>query len=269
MANINLNITINHPAAISTTVRYARIDNTNNPTFTTIPGITNGTFTISNVPNGQYRIGVTPIYADGRTCSETIQDTPPCTGVISFSAALISGNIVVAYSLTNTTPYVKVNISYPNGGSFTNTYLNTGTNIVVTPPAGVYGDYSVTIQPVCDIDSGFFGAATAPAIITISAPANSSMHNGTGGALAPCSLTAFSSSGSQLIFLSASVPNGGNVTFFLPDGLYNTLQITYGSGTVTNASLTTGSGTYTGTVSAPTVTFSNVTVSGGIVITLT
>src|SRR5260221_933204 len=151
MASINLQIQINHPAAISNTVRYARIDNNVSPTYTTITGITNGTYVIQNVPNGQYRIGITPIYADGRPCIEQFQDTPACTGVVSFSAILSGGNIVVSYTINASVPNLQVNINYPNGGTFSQQYTNAGTGTEsITPPAGVYGNYSVTIQPVCE-----------------------------------------------------------------------------------------------------------------------
>jgi hypothetical protein len=67
MANINLTIEIQHPAAASNTVRYARIDNTLTPVYTIIPNVQGPVFVISNVPNGQYRVFAKPNYPDGRS----------------------------------------------------------------------------------------------------------------------------------------------------------------------------------------------------------
>lgn len=269
MAQINLSIQIDHPAAVSSTVRYARIDNTANPVYITQTGVPNGTLIIQNLPNGQYRVGITPVYADGRTCTETFQDTPACTGIISFSAVLDAGNIVVSYFALTDVPFVQVNINYPNGGTFSQQYANAGTDITVTPPSGVYGDYSVTISPVCDQDTGFIGSPSAPAIVTIQAPNNSTLTNNSAGPLAPISLTSYASS-SALVFTSPSVAgSGGVINFYLADNSYTAIVINYGSGTVASASLTTGSGTYTGVLAAGSITFNNVVASGGVIITIT
>jgi len=269
MATINLSISFSHPEAISSTIRYARIDNTNNPVYTTQTGVTVSPLIIQNVPNGQYIVGITPVYADGRVCTEVFQQTEGCAGIISFSAVLTGGNIVVSYNATSNVPFVQVNISYPNGGSFSQQYTNNGVDITITSPAGVYGDYSVNIQPVCDQDTGFLGTPSAPAIVTITAPNNSTLTNNTAGPLAPISLTAYST-GSQLIFTSPSVAgSGGVINFLLSDASYTALVINYGTGTVAAASLTTGTGTYTGVLTSGVITFNNVIASGGVVITIT
>jgi len=268
MSSINLQIQINHPAAISNTIRYARIDNTSSPTYTTITGITNGTYVIQNVPNGQYRIGITPIYADGRPCIEQFQQTPPCTGVVSFSAVLSGGNIVVSYTINSSVPNLQVNINYPNGGAFSQQYSNAGTGTVtIIPPAGVYGNYSVTIQPVCDASTGFLGVATAPAIVTITQPNNSTLTNSTGGSLTGVSATAFST-GSQLLFTVPTIASAGVVHYLVTDGSYTSIVVNYSGGTVASASLVTGSGTYGGVLTAGAITFNGVIASGGIAITV-
>lgn len=270
MSSINLVIQFNHPDAVSNTVRYSRIDNTSTPVYTTLTGITTSPLIIEGIPNGQYRVGITPVYADSRVCTERLEDTPPCSGIVSFSAALSGGNIAVTYTINVDVPYFQININYPNGGTFSQQYVNAGTGTQnVTPPSGLYGDYTVTIQPVCDPDTGFLGANSAPAIVNVPAPSNSTFTNNDSTALAPISLTAYSS-GSQLIFTSPSVAgSGGVVNFYLADGTYTALQFSYGSGSPATGSLTTGSGTYPGTLASGTITFSNVIVSGGIIVTVT
>jgi hypothetical protein len=167
MSQINLNITIDHPAAVSSTVSYARIDNTATPVYTTLTGVTNGTLTIQNLPNGQYRIRVTPGYSDGRTCSPTSQDTPACTGVTALSAILSGSDFVISYVADTSVPFVQVNISYPNGGSASSQYANDGNDITIPVPTDVFGTYSITLSPVCDPDTGWIGAPTAPVTVVV------------------------------------------------------------------------------------------------------
>lgn len=158
-------VVFDHPDAVSNTIRYARIDNTVAPVYVTVPGLLPGDspYTISSSPelaNGQYRVYILPVYADGRRCLETSYDTLPCVGISAFNATYDGTNINVTYTAESTVPNVKVNLSYPNGGSFSQIYAN-GDTITITPPAEVYGTFFATMQPVCDNDSGWFGAATA------------------------------------------------------------------------------------------------------------
>lgn len=172
MANINLVIQLTNASVnyVDSTVRYARVDNTPTPTYTVINNVAINPLVISNIANGQYRIYAKPNFSDGRNCPEQVTETSACTGITSLSAVFTDPNIVVSYSCDPAIPSVRINISYPNGG-FSNTIVtNDGNDVNFTPPAGVYGTYLVTIQPVCDEDSGFFGVASAPVAIDIPAP---------------------------------------------------------------------------------------------------
>ena len=162
-----------HPSAVSVTLRYARIDNTNTPTYITIPSIVSSPYTISGIADGQYFVGLTPVYADGRKCSEMTQTTPACAGINSFSAVTggsPTDEFVISYSASVSIPKVKVNIAYPNGGSWSQIYTNAGTDIIVPFPPFVYGAFSITMQPVCNEDTGFFGSPTAPVILAVPDP---------------------------------------------------------------------------------------------------
>jgi len=168
---INLNIFFDHPDAVSNTVRYARIDNTVSPVYTTLPGVVSSPLVIENVPNGQYRVFIKPIYADGRACPETQVDTAPCTGIQALSAIFDGGsNFVVSYTANGSLPFVQVNIAYPNGGSSSAQYSNTGSDIHIPVPAGVTGTFFITMQPVCDAETGFLGAPTSPVSVIVPAP---------------------------------------------------------------------------------------------------
>lgn len=169
MANIDLVVNFSHPDAVSNTIRYARIDNTVTPVYTTIPGILPGDnpYTISSVPNGQYRVYILPIYADGRSCPESVFTTPACSGINAFNASYDgSGNISVVYSAEGSLPSVRVNINYPNGGTASQIFTN-GDSISMSIPPNLAGTYIVTMQPVCDSDTGFFGVSTAPVNVPV------------------------------------------------------------------------------------------------------
>lgn len=160
--SINLSVSFDHPAAVSVQVRYARIDNLapgQQPVFTSVTlNGGSGTFPVAtNIPDGQYQVMATPVYADGRICSPSTYTTPPCAGLISISAQIVSGVIVVTYLAPSGATNVQINVSYPNGGSFSNMYVNDGNPVSIPLPSGgtIYGNYLVTGQAVCDPTSGF------------------------------------------------------------------------------------------------------------------
>lgn len=239
---IDLVVTFDHPSAISNTIRYARIDNTVSPTYITIPGVLPGAspYTISGVDNGQYRIGITPVYSDGRSCPELFFETPACIGITSFSAEYDGTNIVATYTADPALSSVRFNISYPNGGTFTQIYTN-GDAISVTPPPGVYGTFFATLQAVCEPDTGFFGVATAPATFTIDPPGNSSIENLT--ASTSFSVEVLADSLTPVPTSTLSVAN--TIPFYLADGTYTAIQVR-GVGSGFTVRLVTGTGTYYG-----------------------
>ena len=174
MATINLTISLNQTGAISHRIRYARIDNTLNPTFVTVspdvPNTPNLVYTIAeNVPNGQYRLGYKSIYSDLRECDEQFIDTPACATLISINAYLDGSNIIVQYLAPSEAPKVRITISYPNGGSYTANYVNNGNDIPIALPNNVFGDFLVTGQAVCDEESGFYSPSSSQVIVTRSA----------------------------------------------------------------------------------------------------
>ncbi len=270
-ATIDLVITFDHPDAVSNTIRYARIDNTASPVYTTIPGVLPGAspYTISGVQNGQYRVYIRPIYSDGRICSEAVYDTPACTGINSFSAVYDGTNINVTYTAEGSLDSVKVNINYPNGGTFTQIYAN-GDPIVIAPPSGVYGTFFATIQPVCDPDSGFYGVATAPATFIINPPNNSSIINDSAFSQSQLQIFTIAPNGTPLPLTSLS-GGGANLPFYIQDGTYTSLyvQVDAANRDSLSASLVTGTGTYNGIPSGTTYfLFSNVPILSGSTITL-
>jgi hypothetical protein len=163
--SINLAIESSMPAgAVSNLVQYARIDNiTSAPVFTTVSPnpVTSPAVIATNLPNGVYEIQATPIYPDGRTCQPTITTTPGCPGLISLSAVIQTGVLVVTYLAPSGAPSVLINVNYPNGGSFSQVYTNTGNPISIGLPSGVYGNYSVNGQAVCDPTSSFYSPPSA------------------------------------------------------------------------------------------------------------
>lgn len=167
--NIIVTFTNPDPQFVSVEVQYARIDNTSTPVyiFSGIALAGASPYTITNLPEGQYSISLIPFFSDGRQCPPVFMSTPPCTGVNAFNATFDGTDINVTYSVSS--PQFKITIVYPNGGTFTQIY-NNGDDVAVAAPTGVYGNYTVTIQAVCNETTGFFGTSSAPAIVSIPQP---------------------------------------------------------------------------------------------------
>lgn len=171
MATINLSVKLNQDGAIAHRIRYSRIDNVLNPTWVTVsPDVVNSpnlTQTIAtNIPNGQYRIGYYAIYSDLRSCPEAFVDTPACEPLISINAYLDGNNIIVQYFAPSDVVKVKINVGYPNGGSYSALFLNNGNDIPIALPSGVYGDFTVTGQSVCDESSAFYSVPSSQVVVT-------------------------------------------------------------------------------------------------------
>ena len=170
--SFDLNVTFAHPSAISVDITYARVDNTSTPVYTTINTlIGTSPYTINNLPQGTYNVGIKPIYADGRLCNYTYLQTENCEGVSSFGTALSNSGgvdyIDVTYAATS--PKVRVKVSYPNGGF--NTYIyNNGDVISIALPSNIYGNFTVTIQPLCNETTGWYGQESNPSIVTLASP---------------------------------------------------------------------------------------------------
>lgn len=166
---IDIPVYFEHPTAISNVLRYARIDNVTVPAFQTITGVVSSPYSIQNVDNGQYRIGMTPVYADGRSCTETTTETNVCPIILALNAEQVGNNIVVTYTALDSIPSVIVTVNYPNGGSFIQSYTN-GNSITIPLPTGVYGSYTVSMQSVCDEATSFYSSPSAPIEVLVSQP---------------------------------------------------------------------------------------------------
>jgi len=77
-------------------------------------------------------------------------------------------------------PKVRITVNYPNGGSFTANYVNTGNNIVIALPTNLDGDYVVVGQSVCDESSGFYSPFSSQVVVT-KTTANVTITNTAGG----------------------------------------------------------------------------------------
>jgi hypothetical protein len=181
---INLTIAFGMPAgAVSNLVRYARIDNLApgaSPVYTQVTPnpVTSPATIATNILDGQYTIQSTPVYPDGRTCAATTITTPACPGLTSISATIQSGVLVVTYLATAGVTNVIITVGYPNGGSFQQMYVNTGNPISIAIPAGVYGNYTVNGQSVCDPTSGFYSAPSSTVTVAYNQPISGTYYLG-------------------------------------------------------------------------------------------
>lgn len=158
--NINLSLRFDHPDAVSHYVRYRRIDNNPNSPFVSVSPnpVASPARIAENIPNGQYEISSRPVYADGRICSDTLEYTDGCPGLTAINAYIAGANLVVTYTAPLGAPKVRIVVSWPNGGTFSQLYPNNGTPIVVPIPNNAVGNIAVNGQTVCDEDSGFYSS---------------------------------------------------------------------------------------------------------------
>lgn len=177
---INLTLRWSHPGASAAFVRYARVDNTNTPVYTIVtpnPVITPNVTVLSvatNLPNGQYVIESTPIYADGRNCSADAVYTPSCDGLVSISAYINTGNLIIQWTAPTYVPKARITVNWPNGGQSVANYNNMSvTNVTTMPvPPGNTGDITVLGQSVCDESSGFYSPYSNQVVVTNSGGTN-------------------------------------------------------------------------------------------------
>lgn len=165
---INLSAIFYHKEAISNKVRYARIDNTNNPQWIwAFPDPINSPAVIAyGIDNGQYQVEATPIYADGRVCDPYVTYTPTCTPITSINGYIQGGNLIVQYSAPYQLPKVRITVLYPNGGSYIANYVNNGNDITIPLPTNVFGSFTLSGQGVCDENTQFYSAASTSVSIS-------------------------------------------------------------------------------------------------------
>lgn len=265
---IDLIVTFDHPDAISNNIRYARIDNTNSPTYITLTGILPGQspYTIPGLSNGQYNVYMRPVYADGRLCPETLYTTPSCEGINSFSVEFDGTDINVTYSLPVAVEGIKVNIYYPNGGFFSQIYVN-GSVISIPAPTGVYGTFFATVQPVCNIDTGFFGEPTGQVAFVINPADNSTITNNSSVNL----IVSVGGDASTQFLEESSLTISSTLNFYVPDGTYNPIIVKTDPYSASyDVELVTGTGTYMGVPNGSNgYNFASIPVLNGIAITIT
>lgn len=165
---INLAIRWSHPNATAALVRYARVDNTSSPVYTTItpnPAVSpniNVLTVATNLPNGQYEVQATPIYADGRSCAASVYYTPECPGLVAINAYVNAGNVIVTWTADPSIPKARITVNFPGGGQSISLYSNVQTvnTTAISIPPGNSGQITVFGQSVCDESTGFYSAAS-------------------------------------------------------------------------------------------------------------
>lgn len=254
-------VAFTHTEAVAVKIRYARIDqgnlNWSEPATVSI-GAT--PYIIYSLDEGQYIVGITPVYADGRLCGEVTKTTDACGSISSFAAVWNGNDIVVTYGATSTK--VRIRIQYPNGGQFMQIYAVGASPVSITPPEDVTGTFSVTIQAVCNENTEWYGPISAPAVIEVNPPNNSTVTNNASFTLSNIIVTATNENGGNVILNSTTLDTSETAEMYLADGFYSSIQIaSLAQPSGWYAYLVTGTGVYLPTSDG---IFLNVTASGGI-----
>lgn len=175
--SIVVSFTNTDPEFIGVAIEYARIDNTSNPIYNAgaienpiTPG--DSPYTISGLPIGQYSVSLQPLFSDGRSCPAVYSQTPACGTISAFGLSISSNNQYLIITYTTSSPLVYLNITAPNGSSFSGIYGNGGsvTILISSISSAQSGTYTAYLRPVCDASTGWMGPATAPAFINVQQP---------------------------------------------------------------------------------------------------
>lgn len=260
-------VTFTHPDAVASNIRYARIDQGGELNWSEPAYVLAGAspYAIHSIDEGQYTVGITPVYADGRLCGEVQKSTDVCGAISSMSAVYNGTNIVVTYAATS--EKVRIRVQYPNGGQFIGVYAAGASPVSIAPPEGVTGIFSVYIQSVCNEATAWYGPVSAPSVFEITPANNSTITNNSSIALSSVLVSVTDEiGGSTLISNTTSLPVSGVANFYLADGTYPTINLVSLSTSIGwTAYLVTGSGTYTLDGSN---NFNNVVASGGVQIVI-
>ncbi len=240
-------------------------------TASLLPG--NSPATTPAIPTGQYEIELRPNFASGINCPSVKLLTDNCPPITMFQAypGGESGYEHFNIKFETDAAYGRLIIGLPNGGTWTQDILNNGatTNIPLTTFGSQFGNYTFTMYSLCNATTNYIGDPSAPIVIYVTPPNNSTFTNNSGGAMTSVQLTAYAASITQ-IFNATSVAGGGGVTgFYIASGFYNSIVLTIATGTIAAGNLVTGAGTIAGVVSGSQITFSNVTITSGCTIALT
>lgn len=179
--NMSIVLVLSHPSATGYQFTVTRVDNGATGGFGGLISPIVSPHTFTGLPQGQYRISVAAIYAGGGgvadpNCPAQSIETAICGFITSFGLSKSSDNAHLYINYTASSPYIYVNLQFPNGSFYTHIYANTGAQIDIllsSVTSFQTGDYTVYLQPVCNVDTNWFGAATAPAVISIPLGTNS------------------------------------------------------------------------------------------------
>lgn len=219
-------VTFTHPEAVSAMIRYARIDQGGDLNWSEPAEVLAGAspYAIHNLDEGQYTVGITPVYADGRVCGETQKSTDACGAVSSMSAAYDGTNIIVTYAATS--EKVRIRVQYPNGGQSITIAAAGGSPVSIAPPPDVTGIFSVYIQPVCNESTQWYGPVSAPSVFEISPTNNSTVTNNSSIALSSVLVTVTGEDGvGTLVSNTTLLPVSAVANFYLADGTYTEISL--------------------------------------------
>lgn len=107
-------------------------------------------YTLTGVPAGVYTVVIVAICASGESAPYE-QSTQPCMPVGSFNVTETTTGFDVTWSgVPANAEKVRIEVVYPNGGSFKQNYAVSPATATIAKPTGVYGSFSFKVLTVCD-----------------------------------------------------------------------------------------------------------------------
>jgi len=118
-------------------------------------------YSLTGVAAGSYTVVIVAVCASGASAEYQV-DTEKCDAVGAFNVTeTTSGFNIVWSGVPAGAEKVRLEVIYPNGGSFKQNYAVAPATATIPKPAGVYGTFSFKLLSVCDESAFWYSAGTA------------------------------------------------------------------------------------------------------------
>lgn len=122
-------------------------------------------YELTGVAAGVYTVVVVAICASGESAPYEIE-TAPCSAIGSFNVTeTVSGFDIDWADVPAGAEKVRLEVVYPNGGSFKQNYDVAPAAVSIVKPAGVYGTFAFKLLTVCDESAAWYSTSNTVEVV--------------------------------------------------------------------------------------------------------
>lgn len=126
-------------------------------------------YSFAAVPAGTWEVVVEAICASGNSAPFSAYSAD-CSALGSFSVTENSDSFTVNWAVIGAPAKVRIEVGYPNGGSFVQNYNIAPATATIPKPSGIYGTFTFVGRAVCDEAAAWYGPKSNPVEINVAAP---------------------------------------------------------------------------------------------------